>query len=130
MDLPARPVGPAAVAFQVARRNGSLRAGYCCVPMVPVELRAAVRGQLERLVAGEMPEQLVWVENYGRTGAVLVPQPDLIWEHPWSDAVPTDDGGWHVVVPLFTETESPSDLSAEIIIDPTGTAAVYDVHVL
>jgi len=98
--------------------------------MVPVELRAAVRSRLERLVAGELPEHLVWVRNYGTSGAALVPQPDLIWEHPGSDTVPTDDGGWHVVVPLFTETESPSDLSAEIVIDATGTATVYDVHVL
>jgi hypothetical protein len=97
---------------------------------VPVELRSAIAEQLDRLVAGQNPELLVWVREYGADGARLVPQPPAIWTHPYTDAIRTDDGGWHVVVPLWTEAESPSDLSAEVIVDPRGSASIHDVHVL
>jgi hypothetical protein len=100
------------------------------VSAVPIELRAAVAGELDRLVRGELPALLLWVNNYGTEGAVLVQQPDEIWEHRFTDAVRTDDGGWHVVVPLFTTAESPSDLSAELNVDPGGNATLHDVHVL
>ena len=98
--------------------------------MVPVELRPAIRHELDRLVGGELPELLVWVHTYGEAGAVLVPQPDDVWEHEASEATRRDDGGWHVVVPLFTEAESPSVLSAEIVVDVRGAATIHDVHVL
>jgi hypothetical protein len=39
-------------------------------------------------------------------------------------------GGWHLVVPLWTTDESPSDLSAELLIAPDGVATIHDVHVL
>ena len=94
---------------------------------VPVEIRSKVAGELDRLVRGELPELLVSVNEYP---AVLMPQPDAIWDHRCTDATRTADGGWHVVVPLFTESESPSDLSAEIIIDSVGNAMLHDVHVL
>ena len=97
---------------------------------VPVELREAVARQLGRLVRGEMPDLLHWVNSYGPNGAVLVEQPDAIWDHRFTDAVRTDDGGWHLVLPLFTEAESPSDLSAEVTVDSMGNATVRDVHVL
>jgi hypothetical protein len=73
---------------------------------------------------------LIWVREYGADGAQLVPQPPEIWTHPYADAIRTDDGGWHVVLPLWTETERPSALSAEVIIDPRGSASIHDVHVL
>jgi hypothetical protein len=89
-----------------------------------------VAGQLDRLVRGDFPGLLHWVENYGASGAVLVAQPSAIWEHPRTDALRTIDGGWHLVLPMFTEAESPSDLSAEVLIDPDGLATIHDVHVL
>lgn len=79
---------------------------------------------------GDLPELLVWVREYGASGAVLVDQPSEIWEHRDSDATRMDDGRWHVVVPLFTEEEHPSDLSAEIIVNQDGSAVIQDVHVL
>jgi hypothetical protein len=89
-----------------------------------------VARQLGRLVRGEIPDLLHWVNNYGPTGAVLVEQPDAIWDHRCTDAVKTSDGGWHLVLPLFTATESPSDLSAEVTVDSNGNATIRDVHVL
>ena len=100
------------------------------VGTVPVELHSAVATELDQLVRGERPELMHWVDNYGTEGAVLVAQPQAIWEHPYTDAVRTIDGGWRVVVPLFTDAESPSDLSAELIVDPSGRATLHDVHVL
>ena len=94
---------------------------------VPVELRVAVARELDRLVRGELPDLLHWVSNYG---AVLVRQPDAIWDHRCTDALRTTDGGWHLVLPLFTEAESPSDLSAEVIVDQMGHATLHDVDVL
>lgn len=52
------------------------------------------------------------------------------WSHPYTDAVRTNDGGWQVGLPLWTADESPSDLSAEVLVAPDGTAVVYSVHVL
>jgi len=57
---------------------------------------------------------------------VLVAQPSAIWEHPYTDAVQTNGGGWHLVLPLFTEAQSPSDLSAEVIVDPDAVAWFRD----
>ncbi len=79
---------------------------------------------------GDLPELLTWVRNYGEDGALLVEQPADIWEHRYTDVARMIGGGWHVVVPLWTEQESPSDLSAEIIVTPGGAATIYDVHVL
>jgi hypothetical protein len=97
---------------------------------IPIELRPALSQELDRLVRGELPDLLRWVHHYGPNGAVLVPQPDAVWDHPWAGASQTVDGGWHVVVPLFTEAESPSDLSAELRITPDGVVAIENVHVL
>jgi hypothetical protein len=100
------------------------------VGAVPNELRSAIEDQLSRLVRGDLPEMLTWVRNYGQDGAVLIEQPADIWDHRYTDAARTIDGGWHVVVPLWTEQESPSDLSAEIIVTASGAARIHDVHVL
>jgi hypothetical protein len=97
---------------------------------IPEMLRPAVRAQLDALVRGELPEMLLWVHQYGDGGAVLVVQPDEIWNHPWSDVLQRIDGSWSVVVPLWTEDEAPSDLSAELSVDASGTATLDDVHVL
>jgi len=97
---------------------------------IPPQLRPAVAHELDRLVRGELPGLLHWVENYHANGAALIAQPSAIWEHPQADAVQTPDGGWHVIVPLFTESKSPSDLSAEVVVDPEGVASIHDVHVL
>lgn len=98
---------------------------------IPVELRDALSGVLHDLVAGRVPhERLTWVRNYGSGGATLVPQPDAIWTHPQADAVKTAAGDWHVVLPLWTAEESPSDLSAEVRVKRDGTADLLDVHVL
>jgi hypothetical protein len=77
-----------------------------------------------------MPELLVCVRDYGPSGATLIDQPASIFDHPRADAVRVTNGGRHVVVPLFTAEEAPSDLSAEIAIDVEGTARITDVRVL
>ena|SRR5437764_11104238 len=97
---------------------------------VPQELRRALGAQLAALVGGERPDLLTWVDRYGPNGAALVPQPEAIWTHPRSEATPLSDGGWHVVLPLWTADESPNDLSAEFSVAADGTARLEDVHVL
>ena len=96
---------------------------------VPDELRPAIAEHLARLVRGDLPDLLTWVARYG-SGSVLIEQPTEIWTHRESDAIRTEDGGWHVVLPPSTTTESPSDLSAEVRLDAGGTATIEDVHVL
>lgn len=83
-----------------------------------------------KLVRGELPELLIWVHAYGESGATLTEQPEEIWTHPASSAIQVHDGGWHVVLPLWTTDESPSDLSVEVIVEPDGSAEVHDLHVL
>jgi hypothetical protein len=73
---------------------------------------------------------LAWVREYGDHGATLVTQPDEIWAHPSTEATPRLDGGWHVVLPLWTSEAAPSDLSAEVVVSPDGVARLIDVHVL
>lgn len=97
---------------------------------IPFELRAGIAAELARLVSGEIPEMMVWVDSYGENGARLVEQPDVMWRHPESDAVAIDAGGWHIIVPLWTEDESPSDLYAEFMVDEEGSAVLRDVRVL
>jgi hypothetical protein len=81
-------------------------------------------------VNGELPEMLHWVREYGATGATLIEQPPAVFDHPHANAVALSAGGWHVVVPLFTTDELPSDLSAELVVGPTGEARITGVHVL
>lgn len=101
------------------------------VTQVPTPLRPALTRLIDDLVAGHVPsEKLTWVQQYGRTGAILVRPPDAIWSHPRTDAVAVATGGWHIVLPLWTTEESPSDLSAEVQVDADGTAELLDVHVL
>jgi hypothetical protein len=63
-------------------------------------------------------------------GARLIEQPDEVWRHPAADAVAVASGGSSIVVPLWTEDESPSDLSAELMVDEEGAAVLRDVRVL
>lgn len=70
------------------------------------------------------------LREYGPAGATLVEQPEAMWTHRWTELTPMNGGGWHLVVPLWTTDESPSDLSAELFIKPDGTATIHDVHVL
>jgi hypothetical protein len=100
------------------------------VGVVPDHLRSAIAAELSALVRGERPDLLVWVHRYGERGATLVVQPDAIWTHRFTDALRTDTGEWHVVVPLWTTDEEPSDLSAEIRVTTDERAEVVDVHVL
>lgn len=97
---------------------------------VPLHLRAAVRVELDALVRGERPEMLTWVKEYGENGATLVIQPKEIWDHPDSSWGTVDAGGWWVTLPLWTVTECPSELSAELGIDVSGKATLEDVHVM
>ena len=97
---------------------------------VPAELRTPVFAQLQALVRGDLPELLTWVRQYKGTGAALVTQPMKIWTHDDTVVTPIEGGGWHIVVPLWTSDESPSDLSAEVSVNPDGHARITDVHVL
>ncbi len=100
------------------------------VTSVPEELRPVLREQLDRLVAGEWPELLTWVHEYGPDGTTLVPQPEAIWVQERAGATRRRNGGWHVVVPLWTQDEAPSDLSAELVVEEAGVARIASVHVL
>jgi hypothetical protein len=97
---------------------------------IPEAHRAALRTALDDLVAGRHPELLTWVKDYGESGTELIAQPDDIWEHPWTDYEPRDDGSAYIVFPLWTRDESPSDLSAVCELDASGRATGLDVHVL
>lgn len=100
-----------------------------CAP-VPEHLRPALRAELDALVRGERPEMLYEVELYGEDGARLVVQPEEVWDHPDAAAGRTDAGGWWVVLPLWTLTECPSDLSAELDVDHAGGVTLASVHVM
>lgn len=97
---------------------------------IPHTHRAALRAVLDDLVDGRRPDLMAWVQSYGQSGATLVAQPEEIWEHPWADYQAREDGSAHVVVPLWTVAESPSDLSAECELGASGAATILDVHVL
>ena len=97
---------------------------------MPIALQPALAELLQQLVDGEFPDMLHWVREYGSTGATLVQQPEAIWSHPETSVIPTSDGGWHIVLPLWTTDESPSDLSAELVVEPSGTVLLHAVHVL
>ena len=98
--------------------------------VVPEELRPAIAEQLAALVGGSLPDLLVWVRQYGQDGASLIQQPTAIWTHSRTSVTPVIGGGWVVVLPLWTTEESPSDLSAEILVTSEGRATIHDVHVL
>ncbi|MEH3075738.1 MAG: Rid family hydrolase [Quadrisphaera sp.] len=97
---------------------------------VPEHLRPALRAELDALARGDRPDHLYWVEEYGDDGATLVVQPEAIWDHRETDASQQDDGSWWVVLPLWTELECPSALSAEVENDPSGTVIIHTVHVM
>lgn len=65
-----------------------------------------------------------------RQGCDALRQPEEIWSHTYADAVQTRDKGWYVTVPLWTTDESPSDLSAEVLVQSDGIARLHAVHVL
>jgi len=101
-----------------------------CVALIPVDYRPALREVLDELTSGRRPELLTWVNAYGSRGATLVQQPDAIWEHARSGFLLRVDGSASAAMPLWTTEESPSDLSVECEISPSGVASVVDLHVL
>jgi hypothetical protein len=50
--------------------------------------------------------------------------------NPWTDYAERADGTAYGSVPIWTTSESPSDLSAEFEIAADGTAELTDLHVL
>lgn len=98
---------------------------------MPHQLRPPIAKELTALVEGRLPEQsLLWVREYNEGGATLIPQPEEIWVHPRTDVTKVDTGGYLVVVPLWTADESPSDLSAEIMVSPEGSVIIHTVRIL
>lgn len=100
------------------------------VSEIPAELRSRIKVELHALVAGDRPELLTWVRDYGRSGATLIPQPDLIWDHPETNFTARPDGTAYGCAPLWTTDESPSDLSVEFEVTRGGAVRLTDVHVL
>ena len=98
--------------------------------VIPKRHRSKLRDELLALSAGARPDLLLWVNDYGDHGAVLVPQPDAIWTHTYTGFDKRSDGSAYGVVPLWTTEESPSDLSAEFEITRDGTVEITNVHVL
>ncbi|WP_109775801.1 DUF7668 domain-containing protein [Quadrisphaera granulorum] len=99
------------------------------VEPIPEHLRPALRAELDALVRGERPEMMEAVEEYGEDGTTLVIQPEEIWDYKDSSAVWMDSGGWWVDVPLWTVTECPSELRAELEVDPSGEVTLIQVRV-
>lgn len=97
---------------------------------LPEHLRPAVVAELGRLVRGERPDLLLWVHRYGAHGATLVPQPDDIFDHRLAGAVETVHGGWALDLPLWTNEESPSDLTVSLTVAADGTVTIDDVRML
>ena len=97
---------------------------------IPNEIRPALREELDALARGERPALLIWVENYGHGGARLIRQPEEIWSHVTSEVQHRSDGSAWGCVPLWTAEESPSDLTAEFEVGPSGTVTLTDVRVL
>lgn len=97
---------------------------------IPAELRPRIKRELDALVAGDRPELLTWVRDYGRSGATLIAQPDLIWDHPETDVIARRDGTVYGCAPLWTTDESPSDLSVEFEVTRDGVVQLTSVHVL
>ena len=97
---------------------------------IPDRYRTSLRTELDALVRGERPLLLTWVNAYGPSGAELVLQPDDIWTHPDSQIELRQHGTAWCVVPLWTNEESPSDLSAEFEVDAQGRVEIRDAHVL
>jgi hypothetical protein len=89
-----------------------------------------LRDALDALAAGTRPDLLTWVREYGESGARLVVQPDDILARRWTDYAERPDGTAYGSMPIWTTTESPSDLSAEFEIAADGSVELTDVHVL
>ncbi|SMO55864.1 DUF7668 domain-containing protein [Propioniciclava tarda] len=97
---------------------------------VPSRFRPPLGAQLSALVQGDLPDLLVWVSRYGAAGATLIEQPLEIWTHPLTQFASRQDGSHFAALPLWTTTESPSDLTAEIEISTDGSVTITDVHVM
>ena len=97
---------------------------------IPARHRVALRAVLDDLVTGVRPDLLTWVRQYGESGAELVIQPEDVGTHACTDYAERADGTAYGSVPIWTTTESPSDLSAEFEIAADGTVQLTDVHVL
>jgi hypothetical protein len=89
---------------------------------VPPVFRAALRRELDALVAGERPELMIWVQNYGKSGTSLVPQPEAIWDHALTDFLVRADGSSFGTAPLWTVDE--------FEITDEGVVTLTDLHVL
>jgi hypothetical protein len=100
------------------------------MPEIPERRRAALRAALDDLVLGKRPDLMIWVREYGDSGAQLVVQPDDIWTHGWTDYAERPDGTAYGSVPIWTTVESPSDLTAEFEVASDGSVYLTDVHVL
>ena len=114
----------------MSAHQGASRVYSLAVGTIPEQHRPAVRSALEELVEGRRPDLLVWVRNYGASGAGLVTQPEAIWDHPETDYLQREDGTAAIVVPLWTVEESPGDLSAELEMTAAGAVELTNVHVL
>lgn len=83
---------------------------------------------------GAYPDMLLWVHRYGprgeaASGAVLIDQPAEIFDHRYADAIEMAAGGWALDLPLWTDQESPSELTASVTVAVDGTVTVGDVRV-
>jgi hypothetical protein len=110
---------------------------------LPTAARTRIEEIVRRLAAGEVDglrsegvkglegDPLMWVREYP---AELVPLPADVWAHPETGSLAYYDGsGWAVVVPMWTTSESPSDLSMEMSVIKRGRDLEFEIeniHVL
>jgi hypothetical protein len=105
---------------------------------LPRSAQARIEEIVRRLAAGEVDalrsegvkglegDPLLWVREYP---AELVPLSADVWTHPEADSFAFDDGsGWAVVLPMWTTTESPSDLSLEMSVTKRGPGLEFEIN--
>jgi hypothetical protein len=102
--------------------------------IVPEHLRPAVAAELDQLVRGARPQMMQWVHRYGPRGepdrgAILIDQPEEVFDHRYTSVIEMDDGGWALDLPLWTTEESPSDLTVSMTVDVDGAVTIDDLRV-
>ena len=113
---------------------------------VPTRFRPSISRVVARLAAGDYEglrrdgtqahpdaDLSMWIRDYGRDGATLIPLPDEAWDSAEAFELDDEPGTWQVVIDLWTEEEGRSDLSMEALVIDDETdplVRVNDIHVM
>ena len=77
---------------------------------------------------------MLWAHRYRPRGepdrsAILIDQPDEIFDHRYTSVIEMDHGGCALDLPLWTTEESPSDLTVSMTVDVDGAVRIDDLRV-